>query len=227
MMKNNLSKKIVVKRDGREVPFQEEKIVNAITKAFQAVEKTYNDKEIEGIATLVAKQIGLCKDKNVLPVEFIQDKVEKALMACGYYDVAKAYVIYRHERTKVRDMNSRLVKKVLERVNSKVDERSNANVDEKSFSGREKETLATISKTIALEYDGLSKDVADAHKQMLIYQHDLDKAVWGLHNCLQINFQNLFTYGFSARNGDVRPPGSFSTACQLVAVAFQCQSQVC
>ena len=226
-MKQKLNEKIVIKRDGRQVPFQEEKIVNAINKAFKAVERTYKNTEIDGISSLIAKQISLKSDKIVLSVEDIQDEVEKALMACGYYDVAKAYVIYRHERTKIRDMNSRLVKKVLERVNSKVNERSNANVDEKSFSGREKETLATISKAIALEYDGLSKDVADAHKQMLIYQHDLDKAVWGLHNCLQINFQNLFTYGFSARNGDVRPPASFNTACQLVAVAFQCQSQVC
>ena len=61
---------------------------------------------------------------------------------------------------------------------------------------------------------------------MLVYQHDLEKAIYGIHNCLNLNFQEIFNYGFRTRNGDVRPPTSFSTACQLVAVAFQCQSQV-
>lgn len=79
---------------------------------------------------------------------------------------------------------------------------------------------------IALDFDGLSHDVAEAHKSMLVYQHDLEKAIYGIHNCLNLNFQEIFNYGFRTRNGDVRPPTSFSTACQLVAVAFQCQSQV-
>lgn len=90
-----------------------------------------------------------------------------------------------------------------------------------------KKVSADVGKMIALDYDGLSKEVADAHKEMLVYQHDLEKAIYGVHNCLNLNFQEIFTYGFRTRNGDVRPPTSFSTACQLVAVAFQCQSQVC
>ena len=112
------------------------------------------------------------------------------------------------------------VQKVLDRATSSVDNRSNANVDEKSFSGREKEASADIGKMIALEYGGLSDEIAKAHKEMLIYQHDLEKAVYGVHNCALVNFQELFTYGFHTRNGDVRPPSSFSTACQLMAVAF-------
>jgi ribonucleoside-triphosphate reductase len=114
----------------------------------------------------------------------------------------------------------------MDRVTSTVDNRSNANVDEKSFSGREKEASADIEKLVALDFGGLSKEVANAHKEMLIYQHDLEKAIFGIHNCLNLNFQEIFTYGFKTRNGDVRPPKSYSTACQLYAVAFQCQSQV-
>lgn len=112
------------------------------------------------------------------------------------------------------------------RVNATNVENANANVDERSFSGREKEASADIGKTIALEYGGLSDDVAVAHKEMLVYQHDLEKAILGEHNCLNLDFGEIFTYGFKTRNGDVRPPKSVSTACQLVAVAFQCQSQV-
>jgi ribonucleoside-triphosphate reductase len=104
-------------------------------------------------------------------------------------------------------------------------ENSNANVDEKSFSGREKEASADVQKTIALDYV-LSPAVSDAHKNMLLYQHDLEKTNIGEHNCLQVDFKKLFTDGFTTRNGDIRPPSSFSSACQQTAVIFQCQSQV-
>lgn len=147
-------------------------------------------------------------------------------MTSDYKDVAKAYIIYRNERTKNREKKSNILKKVMVRVNSEIDNRSNANVDEMSFSGREKEASSDIGKTIALDFGGLSNDVANAHKEMLVYQHDLEKAIYGVHNCLNLNFQEIFTNGFHTRNGDVRPPTSFSTACQLVAVAFQCQSQI-
>jgi ribonucleoside-triphosphate reductase len=79
---------------------------------------------------------------------------------------------------------------------------------------------------MAIDFGGLSDEVAQAHKDMLCYQHDLEKAVYGVHNCLNINFNELFKNGFRTRNGDVRPPKSLSTALQHVAVGFQCQSQV-
>lgn len=215
---------IVVKRDGREDAFNPEKIRLAIGKAFTDVDKTITE-ESKVIIERITNQITETGKKK-MSVEEIQDIVETKLMASNRKDVAKAYILYRNERTKVRDRNSKLVQKVMERVNSSVDNRSNANVDEKSFSGREKEASSDIGKMMSLEFGGLSKEVADAHKEMLIYQHDLEKAVYGIHNCLNLNFQEIFTYGFRTRNGDVRPPTSFSTACQLYAVAFQCQSQV-
>lgn len=210
----------VIKRDGRIEKFESSKIVNAILGAMNNTEKG----EDLTIANKIAADISVIEKS--MSVEEIQDLVEKKLMASSRKDVAKAYIIYRNERTKVRERNNKLIQKVMERVDSSVDHRSNANVDEKSFSGREKEASADIGKIIALDFDGLSKEVADAHKEMLVYQHDLEKAIYGVHNCLQLNFQEIFTYGFRTRNGDVRPPSNFSTACQLVAVAFQCQSQV-
>ncbi|MBR5604210.1 MAG: anaerobic ribonucleoside-triphosphate reductase [Bacteroidales bacterium] len=215
---------IVIKRDGREDNFNSNKISNAIRKAFIEVDGDVN-KESESIINRITFEISNIKNEK-MSVEEIQDIVETKLMKSSRKDVAKAYILYRNERTKVRDRNSKLVQKVMERVESTVDNRSNANVDEKSFSGREKEAAADISKTIALDFNGLSQEVANAHKIMLIYQHDLEKAIYGIHNCLNLNFKEIFTYGFRTRNGDVRPPTSFSTACQLVAVAFQCQSQV-
>lgn len=214
----------VIKRDGRLEKFSPKKIEEAVKKAFVSV-----DGEENGQCAAVARQIAVAVAGDVKKsksVEEIQDIVEAKLMESDRKDVAKAYILYRNERTKVRERNGRLVQKVLDRATSSVDNRSNANVDEKSFSGREKEASADIGKMIALEYGGLSDEVAKAHKEMLVYQHDLEKAVYGVHNCALVNFQELFTYGFHTRNGDVRPPSSFSTACQLMAVAFQCQSQV-
>lgn len=215
---------IVIKRDGREDVYNPNKIYTAISKAFIEVDGVVNDSS-KVIIDRITNQISEI-NKNKMSVEEIQDIVETKLMQSSRKDVAKVYILYRDERTKIRNRNSKLIKKVMERVESTVDNRSNANVDEKSFSGREKEVSSDIGKMMALEYGGLSKEVSDAHKNMLVYQHDLEKAIYGIHNCLQLNFQEIFTYGFRTRNGDVRPPTSFSTACQLVAVAFQCQSQV-
>lgn len=215
---------MVTKRDGRDEIFNPDKISNAITKAFIDVDGK-ESVESAKISHDIAAYISAIKESK-MSVEEIQDVVEQQLMETDRKDVAKAYILYRNERTKARDRNSKLVKKVMERINSEVDNRSNANVDEKSFSGREKEASSDIGKMMALEFYGLSDEVASAHKEWLIYQHDLEKAVYGIHNCLFLNFQEIFNYGFRTRNGDVRPPTSFSTACQLVAVAFQCQSQV-
>lgn len=214
----------VVKRDGTIEPFDYYKIEKAILKAFDSVDENVKD-EYETLAYNIAHKIGNEVDKQI-SVEEIQDIVEQELMASDRKDVAKAYIIYRNERTKEREKKSELAKKIKERLHKTVNERSNANVDEESFSGREKEISGDVAKSIALDYGEFSDDVAQAHKDMLIYQHDLDKAIYGEHNCLFVNFQELFENGFKTRNGDVRPPSSFSTACQQMAVAFQCQSQI-
>ncbi len=214
---------VVTKRDGRKTEFNKDKIKIAVLKAFVDVdgeETAYAKEKARDIANYIES---LDKDMSV---EDIQDVVEAKLMASNRKDVAKAYIIYRNDRSRVREQNSNVIKKVMKRVNASDVENANANVDERSFSGREKEASADIGKTIALEYGGLSSEVAQAHIDMLNYQHDLEKAIYGEHNCLNLDFGEIFTYGFKTRNGDVRPPASFSTACQLVAVAFQCQSQV-
>ena len=213
----------IYKRDGRKVDFSKDKIKIAVLKAFTDVdgeETAYAKEKAREIANYIES---LDKDMSV---EDVQDVVEAKLMVSNRKDVAKAYIIYRNDRNRIREQNSNVIKKVMKRVNASDVENANANVDERSFSGREKEASADIGKTIALEYGGLSSEVAQAHIDMLNYQHDLEKAIYGEHNCLNLDFGEIFTYGFKTRNGDVRPPASFSTACQLVAVAFQCQSQV-
>lgn len=217
----------VIKRDGRAVDFNKKKIEDAVQAAFKSVDGKLIGNGIEVSKNISDKLYRHClKIDNDITVEEIQDLVESFLMRTDRQDVAKEYILYRQERTKARQQKEDIVKAVLERAISKKDERSNANVDEKSFSGREKEASSAINKAIALDFGGLSEEVAAAHKNMLVYQHDLEKAIYGIHNCLNLDFKEIFTNGFRTRNGDVRPPNSYSSGCQLLAVAFQCQSQV-
>ena len=210
----------VIKRDGTRALFDPNKIVNAINRAMISVDGAlYETETAEDIAELIGSF------NRDMTVEHIQDLVEHYLMKSERPDVAKAYILYREKRTKARIRRSKLVNAVMMRNEASAIENANANVDEKSFSGREKEASADVQKVIALDYT-LSPVVSTAHKEMLLYQHDLEKTNIGEHNCLFIDFQKLFRDGFVTRNGDIRPPSTFSTACQQVAVIFQCQSQV-
>ena len=210
----------VIKRDGTRVLFDPNKIVRAINKAMvSAYGSVYESDTAEEIADLIGSR------GADMTVEQIQDLVESYLMKSEYPEVAKSYIIYRDQRSKERTRRSKLIKAVMKRTEATAVENSNANVDEKSFSGREKEASADVQKVIALDYT-LSHEVSQAHKDMLLYQHDLEKTNIGEHNCLFVDFEKIFNEGFVTRNDDIRPPASLSSACQQTAVVFQCQSQV-
>ena len=212
---------LITKRDGRQVVFDPKKIETAITKAYWE-EEYFPTHPLHPQATAIANKIREL-DKN-MTVEQVQDIVERELMAVDP-ETAKKYILYRNKRSHAREQRSRIFQAMRRRLDAIAVQNSNANVDEHSFSGREKESSADIQKIYALE-DVLSEEVANAHKGMVIYQHDLEKAPIGQHNCLNIDFKKMFEEGFETRNGDIRPPATFSTACQQVAVIFQCQSQV-
>jgi ribonucleoside-triphosphate reductase len=144
----------VIKRDGTRVLFNPDKIVNAINKAMiSAYGSVYESDTAEEIADLIGSR-GVD-----MSVEQIQDLVEGYLMKSEYPEVAKAYILYRDQRSKERMRQSKLMKAVMRRTEATAVENSNANVDEKSFSGREKEASSDIQKLIALDYT-LSHDVA-------------------------------------------------------------------
>ena len=99
----------VVKRDGKVVDFNIGKISAAITKAFEASGKQYHPSVIELIALHVTSDFDSKIRDGKVTVEDIQDSVEKVLSECGYADVAKAYILYRRQREKVRNINSTLL----------------------------------------------------------------------------------------------------------------------
>ena len=129
----------VIKRDGTKVLFDINKIVNAINKAMMSVDGClYETETAEEIADIIASE---GKD---MTVEHIQDRVEQELMKSSRPDVAKAYILYRNERTKEREKKSKLVQAIVRRNEATAVENANANVDENSFSGREKEASSDI-----------------------------------------------------------------------------------
>lgn len=208
----------ITKRDGRIVPFDASKITNAILKAMHETELG----EDAYLASSIAERIS--EEPDTMTVEEIQDRVEELLMESHRKDVARRYIIYRNERTSARMMTSSLFQKVIDKTNGANIENANANVDEASFGGRKAEAASIIQKEIAI-HELMSKDVADAHVEGLIYQHDCDSYNVGMHNCTNIDFKQVLNNGFTVRNGDIRKPQSYGTACQHVAVVCQAQSQ--
>ena len=114
----------VIKRDGTRVLFDINKIVNAINKAMIHVDGSlYETETAEEIADIIASE---GKD---MTVEHIQDRVEEELMKSSRPDVAKAYILYRDQRTKERDRRSKLIRTVMRRTDATAVENANANVD--------------------------------------------------------------------------------------------------
>ena len=216
--------KYIMKRDGVKEAFNPQKIKNAILKAFAAVDGELTDYAIEKANNIADYIEGYCIDYNgILSIEEIQDLVERGLMSTKRKDVAKAYITYRQERTKVREANGTYVKNIENKLNIENNQMANANVDEESFGGRMGEASSANLKEYALNYC-MPKWMADLYRNNEIYIHDLDHYALGDHNCLSVPFDKLLANGFNTRQTDVRPANSVNTAFQLVAVIFQLQS---
>ena len=212
----------IIKRDGTKQEFNKMKIVDAILAAFEEV-----DHEITDYALIksgnIADYIQEIAEERELTIEEIQDIVEKGLMSTKRKDVAKAFILYREQRTIERNKHSKMVATMKEKLFASNVQNQNANVDEKSFGGRMGETADALSKQYALDY--LLSPMAKAnHLNNEIYTHDLGHYALGDHNCLSVPFDDLLAKGFNTRQTDVRGANSANTALQLAAVLFQLQS---
>lgn len=222
-VQNNMVTKII-KRDGREAPFNIEKIANAIFKAAQAI----GGKDYE-IAMSLACEVAECievesKAKKTLPtVEQIQDMVEKVLIERGHARTAKEFIIYRAERTRIREMNTKLMK-VYEDLTFKTAEdnetkRENANIDGDSAMGT---MLKYGSEGAKQFYDlyMLEPKVSKAYKSGDIHIHDFD--FYSLTTtCCQIDIDKLFNGGFSTGHGYLREPQDIQSYSALACIAIQ------
>ena len=182
----------VVKRDGKITDFEISKISKAITKAFEALEKQYHPSVIDMLALRVtAEYEPLIRDEKIA-VETIQDCVEKVLSEAGYSDVAKAYILYRKQREKVRNVNSALLnyKDLVDnylRINDwRVKENSTVTY---SVGGLILSNSGAITANYWLSeiYDN---EIAEAHRSAAIHIHDLSMltgycAGWSLKQLIQ------------------------------------------
>ncbi len=182
----------VIKRDGELVNFQIEKISAAITKAFDALNKEYHPDVINLISLRVASDFEAKVKDGKVTVEDIQDSVEKVLSECGYADVAKAYILYRRQREKVRNVNSTLlnyrdlVDNYLKINDWRVKENSTVTY---SVGG----LILSNSGAITANYwlsEVYDDEIAEAHRSAAIHLHDLSMltgycAGWSLKQLIQ------------------------------------------
>lgn len=214
----------VIKRDGRKVPFNQNKIIDAVLAAFKEIDRDISEYALIKAGNISDYILEYAETENrELTIEEIQNLIEKGLMSTKRKDVARAYITYRNERTKERERKSDMVKMIAEKISASKVENQNANMDERSFGGRMGAVNSEVMKSYALNYC-MSEMAKNNHLNNEVYIHDLDHYAVGDHNCLSIPFDKLLADGFNTRQTDVRPAQSVNTAFQLVAVIFQLQS---
>ncbi|MEG2595588.1 MAG: anaerobic ribonucleoside triphosphate reductase [Ruthenibacterium sp.] len=214
--------KNIIKRDGRVVLYDENKIAAAILKSLAAA-------GVGDAAT--AKQIADAVQENLTAacktappqIEQIQDAVEKSLMSAGFADAAKQYILYRANRTRIREANTSLMKAIDEITNVDAREsdmkRDNANIDGNTAMG----SMLQIGTAGAKAYNAaylLTSAQAKAHTEGDIHIHDFD--FYALTTtCCQIDLISLFKGGFSTGHGYLREPQSIASYAALAAIAIQ------
>ena len=211
----------VIKRDGEIRDYNKSFIKDAVGKAREEIKCDDINLDIL-IADEVTKEI---QDKNVdkINVEEIQDLVVKYLKVYNP-KIEKAYSDYREKRNEYRTKQSAKEKFYTEVLGCTNIDNDNSNVNQHSFSGR-KYRIADYEQKMYAIRNLISDEGRKAFENGLIYYHDFSSYAIGEFNCMNLKVENGFKYGFKTRNGDVRPANSFSTACQLLAVMFQCESQ--
>ncbi|MFR9048737.1 MAG: anaerobic ribonucleoside-triphosphate reductase, partial [[Clostridium] leptum] len=212
----------IIKRDGREVPFEIDKISTAIYKAAEAI-GGHN----RGVAEELAKQVEdyIEKEEKISTptVEHIQDVVERTLIESGHSRTAKEYILYRADRTRHREMNTRLMK-IYEDLTFKAAKdndikRENANIDGDTAMGTMLKYGSEGAKQFYEMYI-LDPAHAKAHREGDIHIHDLDFLTLTT-TCCQIDLDKLFTGGFSTGHGFLREPNDIASYSALACIAIQ------
>lgn len=205
----------VLKRDGREVDFDESKITEAIFKAAKAVGGADRHMALE-ITLDVLRYLKKKYNGGLFGVEDVQDAVEKVLIEQGHAKTAKAYILYRSQRTRIREAKSDLMDAVAEILVET--NRENANVSN-SPSAKMLQIASAASKAYYLNRL-IPENMSVAHKRGDIHIHDLDFYGKTL-TCVQIPLGRLLHEGFNNGHGYIRPPKRPGSATALAAIILQ------
>ncbi len=216
---------VVIKRNGREVNFDKSKIVNAINKAFEEVEKltAVGDKDEVSQKIACRLQSRYKHRSHTISIEEIQDDVETELMKEGEYVVAKAYIKYRYEHGLLRNASTLdgKVLSIVDGVNEAViQENSNKNP---SILSTQRDYIAGETSRDITDRLLLPEDIKQAHEEGILHFHDSDYFVQHMMNCCLINLEDMLQNGTVISGTLIEKPHSFSTACN---VATQIIAQV-
>ncbi len=217
----------IIKRDGRKRKFDETKIVQAILAAGQETGELDEKKALELADRVVEKIRDEVEKKEIKnpTVEQVQDVVENTLMASKYKKTAKAYILYREQRSKIRGAKSKLMEvyRNIAKASAKEDsdvKRGNANVNGDAAMGKMLQFGAEGSKEFALNFL-VKPDFAKAHQHGDIHIHDLDFYATGTLTCCQTDPVTLFENGFNTGHGFLRTPQSIGSYAALAAIMLQ------
>ncbi|MGQ7507900.1 anaerobic ribonucleoside-triphosphate reductase [Streptococcus suis] len=202
---------LVLKRDGRTVSFDQDKIFSALRRANQELEHPVSEAGLKIVLEAVLAEIGRRFEKDVQIYE-IQTVVEQELLKAHLYDLAELYIQYRTRRDfrrhQATDINFE-IHKLLSKDQSVVNE--NANKDADVFNTQRDLTAGIVGKSIGLKL--LPAHVANAHQKGDIHYHDLDYSPYTpMTNCCLIDFKGMLAQGFKIGNADVESPKSIQTA---------------
>ena len=212
----------ILKRDGRQMDFDSSKIAEAINKAFVASTRRDDIGYSMELAQQVVEELER-KGLEMPTVEEIQDCVEKVLIQNGHVRTAKAYIVYRAERTRMREMKTNLMR-IYEDITFKDAKdsnikRENANVDADTAMGTMLKYGSEGAKQF-FEMFVLKPEYAEAHKSGDIHIHDLDFLTMTT-TCCQIDLLQLFKDGFSTGHGVLREPNDIASYAALAYIAVQ------
>lgn len=205
----------IIKRDGKEVPFEEIKIVNAVKKANNEIQDIYqlSECQIRAISNNVREQVEA--SLHTVSVEEIQDMVEKEIMQMRGYEVAQKYVRYRYTRELARKANStdNGILALLERINEEV-KQENSNKNPIINSTQRDYMAGEVSKDLSSRVL-LPEEIVNAHNEGIIHFHDMDYYAQKEHNCDLINLEDMLENGTVINGTRIDKPNSFSVACNV------------
>ena len=212
----------IIKRDGRVVLYDQNKIAAAILRALE-VSGDGNAADAARVANDVQRELEGRISGDAPNIELIQDTVEKQLMNHGFNAAAKAYILYRANRTRAREANTHLMKTIDEitNIDARISDmkRDNANIDGNTAMG----SMLQIGSAGAKAYNEmylLRPEHAKAYREGDIHIHDFD--FYSLTTtCCQIDILKLFHGGFSTGHGYLREPQSIQSYAALAAIAIQ------
>ena len=215
---------VILKRDGRTVPFDADKITAAIMKAFEASNSAKSLKAAEEITREVISDLERSENVDDVPtVEQIQDMVERVLIENGFVRTAKSYILYRAERSRIREMNTRLMRVYDDITNkSAIDsdiKRENANINGDTAMGAMLKYGSEGAKEFNLMFM-MKPEHAEAHRNGDIHVHDMDFLTLTT-TCCQIDLIKLFEGGFSTGHGYLRAPKDIRSYAALACIAIQ------